>query len=95
MENPPMEAQPVKRCDHICLKDDNHLERMEPHFYGYENPSPRQPSITGVWIVYGWDTMPYPIFMSNNELQARTFGGNLGHYAWVKFWEFGTEWSNH
>ena len=28
-------------CDHICLKDDGHVERGEPHFYGYELPSPR------------------------------------------------------
>lgn len=30
------------KCDHICLKDDGHVERGEPHFYGYELPSPRQ-----------------------------------------------------
>ena len=29
------------RCDHICLRDDGHVERGEPHFYGYELPSPR------------------------------------------------------
>lgn len=29
------------RCDHICLKGDGHVERGEPHFYGYELPSPR------------------------------------------------------
>jgi hypothetical protein len=29
------------KCDHICLKDDGHVERGEPHFYGYELPSPR------------------------------------------------------
>lgn len=28
-------------CDHICLKDDEHVARGEPHFYGYENPPPR------------------------------------------------------
>jgi hypothetical protein len=30
------------KCDHICLKDDGHVERGEGHFYGYELPSPRQ-----------------------------------------------------
>ena len=34
-------ATPEAKCDHICLKDANHVERGEPHFYGYENPSPR------------------------------------------------------
>lgn len=37
----PMAAEPELRCDHICLKDDGHVERGEPHFYGYEIPSPR------------------------------------------------------
>lgn len=35
------EAVPRKKCDHICLLDDDHVDRGEPHFYGYENPSPR------------------------------------------------------
>jgi len=30
-----------KRCDHICLLDDEHVERGEVHQYGYEIPSPR------------------------------------------------------
>jgi hypothetical protein len=34
-------AEPTVRCDHICLLDDGHVERGEPHFYGYEHPSPR------------------------------------------------------
>ena len=29
------------RCDHICLLDDGHVDRGEPHQYGYELPSPR------------------------------------------------------
>lgn len=36
------DPDPPPRCDHICLKDDGHVERGEPHFYGYENPSPRR-----------------------------------------------------
>ena len=34
----------MERCDHICLKDARHIEYGEPHFYGYENPSPRRRS---------------------------------------------------
>lgn len=41
-DNEPAAAdRTVKMCDHICLKDDGHVERDEPHFYGYEHPSPR------------------------------------------------------
>lgn len=37
-------ADPRRRlCDHICLKDYDHLDRGEPHFYGYEHPSPHTP----------------------------------------------------
>jgi hypothetical protein len=36
------EADPRGKCDHICLKDGEHVERGEPHFYGYEHPSPRR-----------------------------------------------------
>jgi len=32
---------PKQRCDHICLLTDDHVQRGEPHFYGYELPSPR------------------------------------------------------
>ncbi|MFN2591500.1 MAG: hypothetical protein ABR532_01530 [Candidatus Dormibacteria bacterium] len=35
------DPDPKPKCDHICLKDDGHVERGEPHFYGYELPSPR------------------------------------------------------
>jgi hypothetical protein len=34
------------KCDHICLKDAGHVERGEPHFYGYEHPSPRDSEAT-------------------------------------------------
>jgi hypothetical protein len=36
------DPNPAPKCDHICLKDEGHVERGEPHFYGYELPSPRQ-----------------------------------------------------
>ena len=35
------ESSARRRCDHICLLDDGHVDRGEPHFYGYELPSPR------------------------------------------------------
>lgn len=41
MEPQPSVADDTPRCDHICLLDDGHVERGEPHFYGYENPPPR------------------------------------------------------
>jgi hypothetical protein len=31
----PMQAEPVVYCEHRCLKDEDHIERGEPHFYGY------------------------------------------------------------
>jgi hypothetical protein len=37
----PFTPEETDRCDHICLKDDGHVARGEPHFYGYEVPSPR------------------------------------------------------
>lgn len=33
-----------RRCDHICLLDDGHVERGETHQHGYELPSPRDAS---------------------------------------------------
>lgn len=35
-------------CDHICLLEDGHVDRGEPHFYGYELPSPRLWKATAV-----------------------------------------------
>lgn len=40
-----VDPHPEPKCDHICLKDDGHVERGEPHFYGYEHPSPRRQDI--------------------------------------------------
>lgn len=50
----------------------------------------------GIWIVYGYDTMPYPIavFAEDDELHARRFQDNIGYPTQIKFWEFGVEWSN-
>jgi inorganic triphosphatase YgiF len=41
MDDIPQQTERIERCDHICLKDADHVERGEPHFYGYEHPSPR------------------------------------------------------
>jgi hypothetical protein len=45
----------------------------------------------GVWIIYGWDTMPYPLFISNDELKARQYMEVLGYSSHIKFWRFNTE----
>jgi hypothetical protein len=37
----PAVPTPEPMCDHICIRDAGHVERGEPHFYGYELPSPR------------------------------------------------------
>lgn len=42
-----VDPEPREACDHICLKDADHVERGEPHFYGYEHPSPRHPERAG------------------------------------------------
>lgn len=36
----PQQKHQERRCDHVCLKDHRHVERGEPHFYGYVNPAP-------------------------------------------------------
>jgi hypothetical protein len=42
---------PVKRCDHICHLDYEHVERGEGHQYGYEHPSPRDGERIGVQLL--------------------------------------------
>jgi hypothetical protein len=39
MSDQPMRPDPQTECGHECLKDDGHVERGEPHFYGYQLPS--------------------------------------------------------
>lgn len=92
MSYQPTQAEPVRRCDNICLKDYDHVERGEPHFYGYENPSPRQ-HLTGIWFVYSKDLQVCPMFISDDELIARRFQERVGYFTHIEFWEFGTEWS--
>jgi hypothetical protein len=50
--------------------------------------------VNGVWIVYGIQTLVYPMFISKDELIARRFMEKLGSRVWIKFWKFDTEWSN-
>lgn len=39
MSEQPMTPEPQIECGHECLKDNSHVERGEPHFYGYSFPS--------------------------------------------------------
>lgn len=45
----------------------------------------------GIWFVYGWETMPYPLFIADNEEQAQIYQGKVGYPTWLKFWKFGDE----
>lgn len=47
----------------------------------------------GAWIVYSYDMQAYPIALYAKEIEALRHVERLG-YGHVKFWEFGTEWSN-
>ncbi len=47
----------------------------------------------GVWFVFGYDGNPYPVFVSDTELEALRYMAKYNFYH-VKFWEFGTEWNN-
>lgn len=48
----------------------------------------------GAWIVYYPDLQICPLFISDDELIARRFAENVGHFVNIKFWKFGTEWSD-
>ena len=53
----------------------------------------RQPEKSeGVWVVYGYDTTPYPLFCHNDELEARRYQEKIGYFTHIKFWKFGDEW---
>lgn len=41
--NEPMQAEVEKMCDHRCILDDDHVERGEPHYYGYRLPVESDP----------------------------------------------------
>ena len=49
-----VELNPPPQCDHICLLEEGHVENGEPHFYGYEHPSPRRGIVPTVEV-----TPPY------------------------------------
>lgn len=56
------QSDPRGECDHICLKDREHLERGEPHFYGYENPSPRQQRDHARWDRDTLDALAWGVY---------------------------------
>ena len=47
----------------------------------------------GAWFVFAWDMNAYPLALFDGELEARRWADELG-YGEVKFWPFGTEWSD-
>lgn len=51
----------------------------------------QEASPEGVWFVYGIDTMPYPIMVNKDEVDARRFANELGYFVYVKFWPFGVK----
>lgn len=51
------------------------------------------PEEKGVWFVFYHDMGAHPLFVSDDELVARRWADTNG-YGDVKFWVFGTEWSN-
>lgn len=50
----------------------------------------------GVWFVYGYDTMPFPLYMSNNEdhVNAYMAGEGLPYHPWKVFWPHGMSFNN-
>lgn len=46
----------------------------------------------GAWVVYAYDMCAYPIAIFETELEAHRHSNEL-QYSYVRFWEFGTEWS--
>jgi hypothetical protein len=54
-------------------------------------PDPFTEETDGVWIVYGWDTMPYPLYISKDELLARRYMEVIGYPVFIKFWAYNSE----
>lgn len=50
----------------------------------------------GVWFVYGYDTSPFPLYMSDNKehVDAYVAGEGLTYQPWVVFWPFSQSFSN-
>lgn len=55
-----------------------------------------EPSPLGVWFVYGYDTSPFPLYMSDNEdhVNAYMAGEGLPYHPWKVFWPFNQTFSN-
>lgn len=47
----------------------------------------------GAWFVFSYDHSAYPIALYEDEIDALRWVERNG-YGHVKFWEFGTEWSD-
>lgn len=47
--------------------------------------------MTGVWVVYGWDSDPYVKAIFGDELEARRYADAKGYYLEVRFVEFGAD----
>lgn len=45
----------------------------------------------GAWIVFGYDTGPYPLYLSKDEISAHRYAQEVGYPVHVKFWIFGEE----
>lgn len=47
----------------------------------------------GVWIVYGHDTIDYPMFVSDQEIEALRYVSHMVNmHPQIRFWKFGEEW---
>ena len=53
---------PRGKCDHICLKDGEHVGRGELHSYGYENPSPRALPGEPPWTRERLDALAWTVY---------------------------------
>lgn len=54
-------------------------------------PDPGEGKAAGVWFVYGYDTSPFPMFISVDELSARRYQERLGYPTFLTFWNYDTE----
>lgn len=49
--------------------------------------------LEGIWVVYSYDVGPIIHWIHWSEVRAHRYQRELG-YGSVKFWPFGTEWSD-
>jgi hypothetical protein len=58
---------------------------------GAIKPDPFTEETDGIWIVYGWDMNPYPLYISKDELLARRYMEIIGYPVFIKFWAYNSE----